>query len=162
MNDIDLLYLFASSRQPYCKNSLKLVNVFQIGGGEENYCLTNAKNMADQAGYGVISGWLSLPSKYTSGSAQKQFTQHWWNYDRNQKRYLDFSPSIDEGAVYIQDIDVAEYIMAHGNRLRSHVASSVVMKNDSFYIIDYDDIGYKYQPARDLSNEMIFLFQSMG
>ncbi len=162
MNEIDLLRLFVNSRQPYCKNNLKLVNVFQIGGGRENYCLTNAKDKADEAGYGVVSGWLSLPSKFTSDNVQKQFTQHWWNYDRIQRRHLDFSPGIEEGAVYIQDIDIAEYVITHGKRLNSHVASSIIMKNGRFYVIDYADNGYKYQPAHELSNEIIFTFQSLG
>jgi hypothetical protein len=162
MTEIDLLYSFIKTRQSQCKNSLRLVNVFQSEGGLENYCLTNAKNKADESGYRVVSGWLSLPSKLTSGNIQKQFTQHWWNFDRDEKRYLDFSPGIEEGAIYIQDIDIAEYVITRGSQLSSHVASSVIMRNDKFFIIDYDATGYKYQPASDLSNQTIFSFQSLG
>jgi hypothetical protein len=84
MQEIDRLYDFLKKRKSQSKNKLCLVNVLQIGGGKENYCLNNADDNSLAMGYGVVSGWLALPSKVQGNDWQKQFTQHWWNYDCNR------------------------------------------------------------------------------
>ncbi len=159
MNDTDLLFNFLKSRQQYCSEKLDIVGVTNFGGGKENYCLTNAENKADELGYAVISGWLSLPFKKNGNNWQKQFTQHWWNYDPELRRHVDYSPGIEEGALYIIDMEIVEFTNFRGNDMTSHVASSIVYCNYNFYIIDYGDEGYKIQPVNNLSNETIFSFQ---
>ena len=159
MNDTDLLFDFLKTRQLQSSKKLDLVGVINFGGGKENYCLTNAENKAGELGYAVISGWLSLPVKKNGNNWQKQFTQHWWNYDQELRRHVDYSPEIEEGALYIIDMEIVEFTNSRGNDMTSHVASSIVYCNHIFYIIDYGDEGYKIQPVNDLSNETIFSFQ---
>ncbi len=159
MHDIELLYEFSRIRQPHCQHRLNVINVLQFGGGRENYCLNNAKEKADEMGYAVVSGWLCLPTKFLSTGWQKQFTQHWWNYDRSEKRHLDFSPTIDDGAVYMQDLDIALFAIDANSRLRSHVASSVILRNGMIYIVDYGNEGYRHRTEHELSNETLFYFQ---
>jgi hypothetical protein len=142
MHEIDRLYEFLKKRKYQSKSKLCLVNVQKIGGGKDNYCLTNAEDNARSVGYGVVSGWLVLPSKVQENGWQKQFTQHWWNYDWNRREHLDSSPNIDEGSLYIQDDEITKFVDGNIQTLTSHVASSVIFKNDVFYCVDYDKDGY--------------------
>ena len=107
MHEIDRLYDFLKRRKFHNKSKLCLVNVQKIGGGKDNYCLTNAEDNASLMGYGVVSGWLVLPSTVRENGWQKQFTQHWWNYDWNNREHLDSSPNIDEGSIYIEDDEIS-------------------------------------------------------
>jgi hypothetical protein len=159
MNDTELLFNFMKARQLHCTKKLDIVSVIQLGGGRENYCLTNAENKANELGCAVISGWLSLPLKAVENNWQKQFTQHWWNYDRELKQHVDYSPAIEMGALYIVDTDIMEFTNSRGNDMSSHVASSIIYRNLDFYIVDYGENGYKIQPVNNLSNETIFSFQ---
>ena len=90
MNEIERLYAFLKKRNGHSDNKLCLVNAQQIGGGKQNYCLTTAEDNSQSMGYGLVSGWLALPSKIQGNDWQKQFTQHWWNFDLNLQKHLDF------------------------------------------------------------------------
>ena len=163
MHEIDRLYEFLKRRKSHSQSKLCLVNVQKIGGGKDNYCLTNAEDNARSMGYGVVSGWLVLPSKVQENGWQKQFTQHWWNYDWNRREHLDSSPNIDEGSIYIQDDEIVKYINENKQILNSHVASSILFRNDMFYCFDYDndkDKGYKFHQLDELSIDRIFFFQT--
>jgi hypothetical protein len=156
MNDTDLLFDFLKSRQLYCAKKLDIVNVTQLGGGRENYCLTTAIDKSNELGCGVVSGWLSYPLTFIGNNWQKQFTQHWWNYDRELSQHVDFSPAIEEEALYIADMDIMAHALTHINDLTSQVSSSIIYRNSDFYIIDYSENGYKTQAVNDLSNETIY------
>jgi hypothetical protein len=160
MHEIDRLYDFFKRRKSHSKSKLCLVNVQKIGGGKDNYCLTNAADNARSLGYGVVSGWLVLPSKTQENAWQKQFTQHWWNYDWNRREYLDSSPNIDEGSIYIQDDEISEFVNENEQTLSSHVSSSVIMRNDMYYGIDYGESGYKFHHLEELSIDRLFFFQT--
>ena len=160
MHEIDRLYAFFKKRNGHADNKLCLVNAQQIGGGKQNYCLTTAEDNSQSMGYGLISGWLALPSKIQGNDWQKQFTQHWWNYDLNHREHLDFSPNIEEGGVYIQDDQIIKFIDENKQILNSHVSSSVIMRNDMYYGIDYGENGYKFHNLEELSIDRIFFFQT--
>jgi len=160
MHEIDRLYDFLKKRKSQSKNKLCLVNVLQIGGGKENYCLNNADDNSLAMGYGVVSGWLALPSKVQGNDWQKQFTQHWWNYDWSHRQHLDFSPNIDEDCIYIQDDQIAKFVDENKQTLKSHVSSSVIMRNDMYYGIDYGENGYRFHPIEALSMQSLFFSQA--
>ncbi len=160
MQEIDRLYDFLKRRKFHSKSKLCLVNVLQIGGGKDNYCLTNAEDNARSMGYEVVSGWLALPSKVQGNDWQKQFTQHWWNYDFNHREHLDFSPNIEEGGVYIQDDQITKFVDENKQTLNSHVSSSVILRNDMYYGIDYGENGYRFHAIEALSMKSIFYFQT--
>jgi hypothetical protein len=160
MQEIDRLYDFLKRRKFHNQSKLGIVNVQKIGGGKDNYCLTNAEDNARSMGYGVVSGWLVLPSKVQENDWQKQFTQHWWNYDRNRREHLDSSPNIDEGSIYIQDDEISKFIDENKQILNSHVSSSVIMRNDMYYAIDYGESGYKFHHLDELRIDRIFFFQT--
>ena len=161
MNEIDRLYGFLKNRNSQGTDKLCLVNVLQLGGGAANYCLTNAEDRARSLGYGVVSGWLALPSKIQGNDWQKQFTQHWWNYDWNHREHLDFSPDIEEGAIYVQDDEIRKFVSENSQALNSHVASSIIMKKDMFYGVDYGKDGYRFHDIEQLSIDRIFFFQKV-
>jgi hypothetical protein len=161
MLEINRLYQFLKTRHDQCVNKLSLVNVLQIGGGRENYCLSNAEDTARALGHEVISGWLSLPSKIQGNDWQKQFTQHWWNYDTTDQKYLDYSPNIEEGAIYIRDDEITKFISENIQHLDSHVASSIILKNDKFYAVDYWEKGFRFHELEKLSMQLIFFFQTL-
>jgi hypothetical protein len=60
MHEIDRLYDFLKRRKFHNKSKLCLVNVLQIGGGKDNYCLTNAEDNARSMGYGVVIGGITI------------------------------------------------------------------------------------------------------
>jgi hypothetical protein len=159
MHEIDRLYEFLKNRISQSTDKICLANVLQIGGGEANYCLTNAEDRASSLGYGVVSGWLALPSKIQGNDWQKQFTQHWWNYDWNHREHLDFSPNIEEGAIYIQDDEIIKFVCNNNQNLNSHVASSIIMKKNMFYGVDYGENGFRFHDIDELSINRIFFFQ---
>ena len=117
MNEIERLYAFLKKRNGHADSKLCLVNAQQIGGGKQNYCLTTAEDNSQSMGYGLVSGWLALPSKIQGKDWQKQFTQHWWNFDLNLQKHLDFSPNIEDGALYIQDDEITNFVSKNSNRL---------------------------------------------
>jgi hypothetical protein len=49
-------------------------------------------------GVTIVSGWLAEPRQ--NSHAQRQFTQHWWNFDQRSSEYFDISPEIEKGAIY--------------------------------------------------------------
>jgi len=161
MHELDRLYAFFKKRNGHGDTKLCLVNAQQIGGGKQNYCLTTAEDNSQSMGYGLISGWLALPSKIQGNDWQKQFTQHWWNFDLNLQKHLDFSPNIEDGALYIQDDEITNFISKNSDRLSSHVASSIIMKNNLFYAVDYGDNGYRFHDLEKLSTDQIFYFQTI-
>ncbi|MGA0830800.1 MAG: hypothetical protein ACO3RG_05160, partial [Nitriliruptoraceae bacterium] len=77
-----------------------------ISGGQENQCLNNAMGLMEAEGHQVVSGWLSI--RKPSGE-RAQFTQHWWNFDEARGLYVDCSPSIEENAIHILDLEIAMY-----------------------------------------------------
>jgi len=162
MDEIDRLNTFLNKRKHHSKSKVCLVNVQKIGGGKDNYCLTNAEDIARSMGYAVVSGWLVLPSTVRENGWQKQFTQHWWNYDWKNQEHLDFSPNIAEGSLYIQDDEITEFIDENLQILNSHVASSILFRNDVFYCFDYDydNGGYKFHHLDELHIDHIFFFQT--
>jgi hypothetical protein len=88
--------------------------------------------------------------------AQRQFTQHWWNFDERSREYFDTSPEVNKGAVYILDHDIALFAVDNNERLSSCVARSVIYWTGGFYTVEYASNGYDLQPAPDLSTERLF------
>ena len=78
----------------------------------------------------------------------------------NHREHLDFSPNIEEGGVYIQDDQIIKFIDENKQILNSHVSSSVIMRNDMYYGIDYGENGYKFHNLEELSIDRIFFFQT--
>lgn len=102
----------------------------------------------------IISGWLAIPERQ-SGSL-KQFTQHWWNKDRATARHLDSSPDIEEGAIYIEDNNIATFALMNNQRLSSCVPRSIIYKNGSFYTVELRDGEFKIEKADELTDELLF------
>jgi len=151
------LIKFLARRQLFCKSALDVVCVESIGGGAVNECFGNAHNQLRQQGVTIASGWLAEPLQSMQHSqAQRQFTQHWWNFDEQRCEYFDTSPEIEKGAIYILDRDIAMFAVKNNDRLSSCVSRSVVYWNEGFYTVEYASKGYDLQPAPDLSTERLF------
>ena len=104
-----------------------------------------------------MSGWLAEPLEPMQNSqAQRQFTQHWWNFDERSREYFDTSPEIEKGTIYILDYDIALFAINNNERLSSCVSRSVVYWSGGFYTVECGSNGYDLQPAPDLSTERLF------
>lgn len=149
-----ILLKFMNARQKHCASPLDVVSVEWIGGGNVNECFLNAHSRSMDGRYQIISGWLAIPERQ-SGSL-KQFTQHWWNRDRITRRHLDFSPDIEEGAVYIEDNNIASFALLNNQRLSSCVPRSIIFRNGSFYTIELLSGEFRVEKADELTDELLF------
>ena len=154
------LFKFLTGRQAFCKSALDMVYVESMGGGAVNQCFGNAHDQLQQQGITIVSGWLAEPlltvQPLQHSKVQRQFTQHWWNFDGQNRQYFDISPEIEKGAIYILDRDIALFAVDNMERLSSCVSRSVIYLNGGFYTAEHTPIGYDLQPAPDLSTEMLF------
>ena len=151
------LLKFLTRRQAFCKRTLDVVCVESLGGGAVNTCFGNAYEQLRQQGVTIVSGWLAEPLQPMQHSqAQRQFTQHWWNFNERSGEYFDTSPEIEKGAIYILDYDIALYSIDNKECLSSCVSRSVVYCSGEFYTVEYASNGYDLQPAPDLSTERLF------
>jgi hypothetical protein len=151
------LLKFLKRRQAYCKRALDVVCVENLGGGAVNTCFGNAHDQLRQQGVTIVSGWLAEPLQPMQNSqAQRQFTQHWWNFDERRGEYFDTSPEIEKGTIYILDYDIAQFAIDNNELLSSCVSRSVVYCSGGFYTIEFVSNSYDLQPAPDLSTERLF------
>lgn len=148
------LLRFLVRRQLFCKTTLDIVCVDSIGGGAVIECFGNAHSQLRKPGVTIVSGWLAEPRQHSH--AQRQFTQHWWNFDQRSSAYFDTSPEIEKGSIYIMDRDIALFAVDNHARLSSCVSRSVVYSGGGFYTMEYASSGYDLQPAPDLSTERLF------
>lgn len=148
------LLKFLTRRQFFCKSALDVVSVESMGGGAVIECFGNAYSQLREQRVTIVSGWLAEPLKRSQ--AQRQFTQHWWNFDQRTSEYFDISPDIEKGAIYILDRDIALFAADNNERLSSCVARSVVYSMGGFYTLEMASNGYDLQPAPDLSTERLF------
>ena len=143
-----------NARQQHCASPLDVVSVDWIGGGNVNECFFNAHKKSMDDRFQIVSGWLAIPEKQ-SGNL-KQFTQHWWNKDRATTRHLDMSPDIEEGAIYIEDNNIATFALLNNQRLSSCVPRSIIYKNGSFFTVELMDGLFKIEKAGELTDELLF------
>ena len=148
------LVKFLIRRQRFCKSALDVVCVDSIGGGAVIECFGNAYSQLRRQGVTIVSGWLAEPRQHSQ--AQRQFTQHRWNFDDQRREYFDTTPAIEKGAIYILDRDIAMFTIDNNARLSSCVSSSVVYSRGGFYTMEYASEGYDLHPAPDLSTERLF------
>ena len=131
--------------------------VESIGGGAINECFSNAYDQLRQQGITIVSGWFAEPLQPMQLSqTRRQFTQHWWNFDTHSKEYFDTSPSIERGAIYILDHDIALFLEDNHECLSSCISRSVVYFFDEFYTAEHTLKGYELQHAPDLSTDRLF------
>jgi hypothetical protein len=148
------LLRFIRERQQHCASLLDVVSVHWIGGGRLNQCFMNAYETCRHDEVFVVSGWLALP--YNKQRQSQQFTQHWWNYSRTLDRYIDISPDIEDGALYVIDMDIARFAMEHHGRLKSCVPMSLLYKDDTFSGIEVRDGGLYQWPLAELTTQALF------
>lgn len=149
-----ILMKFLRLRQQECQNALEVVSVEQIGGGEENRCFLNALAQTQPGAVYIASGWLVLP--FDKKLNQRQFTQHWWNYSAIQDKYLDFSPSIEDGAIYILDPDIGIYAAENNEKLTSCVPLSLLYRDGQFHSIGYAPGGFHSDRIDSLATDRLF------
>jgi hypothetical protein len=148
---------FLTRRQAFCKSALDVVCVESIGGGAVNECFGNAHDQLRKQGVTIVSGWIAEPVQQMQQSqTQRQFTQHWWNFNELSCEYFDTSPEIEKGSIYIFDRDIALFAVDNNERLSSCVSRSVVYWSGGFYTVENASNGYDLQPAPDLSTERLF------
>lgn len=131
---------------------LDVVSPRRIGGGNENECYGNAFDLARQTGWKLCSGWLYL----RLDESVIQFTQHWWNVNSESREFFDCSPSLEEAAIHVLDENIALFVTENISRLSSHVCSSVLWREQKFFLLDYGEVGIEQREAQDLSNTTLY------
>lgn len=144
---------FIHFRQTFCQLALDIVSPKKLADGDESQCFMNAYRGANAPQCVMCSGWLATPLQR---GAAFQFTQHWWNFDQENYRYIDHSPAIEESAVYILDQDLAQYALINNDRLSSCVSRSLVLKQGRFFAIQIAETNYSFESLDDLSTESLF------
>lgn len=148
------LIRFIRERQRHCSTLVDVVSVRWIGGGKLNQCFKNAYDMCERDEVFAVSGWLLLP--YDKVRQRQQLTQHWWNYSNALDRYIDVSPDIEDGAIYIIDMDIAHFAMRNNARLNSCVPMSLLYQEGRFFGINADPAGWRLEALPELTTEALF------
>lgn len=149
-----ILLSFWLERQRECKMPLDVVSVTQQGGGVPNGCFLNTSAAFVPETILITSGWLALPYNHEKGF--RQFTQHWWNYDKRTRKYIDTTPEIEEGAIYVLDMDIAHFAAEHNSDLISCVPQSVIYRDGRFLGLRTDTGQIELVPLQRLSTENLF------
>lgn len=149
-----ILVKFIRARQRECTSLLDIVSVKWMGGGDENQCFANAHSMIRSDEIDIASGWLALPFDHKNG--HRQFTQHWWNYNRRLNRFFDISPDIEDGAIYIFDPDIAIFATVNNHRLKSCVPLSVVFREGQFFGLEQLSDRFQLNSLTTLTTEQLF------
>lgn len=115
------LLKFLLLRQAECEFPLDVVPVLGVGGGSPNECMSNANGLAERAigRIQIVSGWLM--HRFDTAKRYQLFEQHWWNFETEAARYIDPSPNIPEGAIYIEDMELLHFYI----RRQQHHGSPV-------------------------------------
>lgn len=149
-----ILLKFLNARQKHCPLPLDAVSVKWVGGGNVNECFLNAHKKTLDGQFQMVSGWLAIPT--VASLDKKQFTQHWWNLECATGRHLDFSPEIEDGAIYIVDNNIAAFALANNSKLSSCVPRSILYNQGEFFTVEYYGNGMKIVNAQELSNDLLF------
>lgn len=143
---------FLHERERYCEFSLDIVVPVKVGGGKESECFANALNASRDFSLQLCSGWLALPLSLGGF----QFIAHWWNFDVIKGHFVDYSPAVDEFAVYILDMDLAGFAVNYNHNLTSCVCSSVVLRGNGWQKVTGFGVRMALKPLDDLSTSTLF------
>jgi hypothetical protein len=139
--------------QPY--GVAHIPNVKRIGGGLEHDCYQNAcafvKKNPLNIEVAVWSGWLIQP--YDKATNSTLILAHWWNITKNGE-HIDTTPLYD-AADYVQDYALMKFCSQSGEKLKTHLAHSILYKDENFYLIT-DPMTNKILPMLSLSNETLY------
>lgn len=148
------LFRFWLLRQPECEYPIDVVSVSWLGGGRENKCLRNALKAVVPGKNSIVSGWLVTP--FDDGNQWQVFAHHWWNYDIAEKRYFDTSPDIEDGSIYIKDMDIFNYATKNGANLLSHVCLSILLKDGTFFLLKSENGNFLIRPFERLTTDALY------
>jgi len=143
---------FLHELEHHCEYSLDVVVPKRIGGGQESECFANALDASRTQNLQLCSGWLVQPMQ----RGGFQFIAHWWNYAAHLGHYVDYSPAIDEFAVYVLDMDLASFSVNNNHRLRSCVCSSLVLRANQWLKVSGFGAQVTLHPIKDLSTQSFF------
>ncbi len=143
------------ARQQHSKYVIEKVNVKNIGGGKANACFINACNAIDRSkGVTIVSGWIV--GEFNRFKNSTEIVQHFWNVDRNGN-YFDTTPLMGNDEVeYVVDTDICHYGQEHIDEIDSCVASSLLLKNDKFIAVDFEDDRLNFRNIKSLAIEELF------
>ena len=143
---------FLHEREHHCEYSLDIVVPKRMGGGQASECFANALDASRSQNLQLCSGWLVQPMK----KGGFQFIAHWWNYAAHLGYYVDYSPEIEDFAVYILDMDLAHFAVSNNHRLKSCVCSSVLFRDSHWLKISGFGAQVTLNPIKDLSTQGFF------
>ena len=114
----------------------KIDSVKRIGGGQQHECYTNSVNFittSKSAGIeaSMWSGWLVQP--YDKETNSSFILQHWWNITRSGEQF-DTTP-LDDMAEYVLDYDLTKFCVANDGNMKTHMAHSLLYRDDKFFLI---------------------------
>ncbi|HEY6897796.1 MAG TPA: hypothetical protein VI279_11090 [Rhodocyclaceae bacterium] len=130
------LVAFMARRQADTESLLDIVSVKWVGGGRPNACFQNAQALASSKDVKVVSGWLALP--FDPEHNARHFVQHWWNYMPALKQFVDITPEIEDGSIYIPDLSIARLCVLKNHEFQTQcISTTIVYGNGVFYAVDH-------------------------
>jgi hypothetical protein len=145
------------ARQKFSKYVIEVVQVRKLGGGQANKCFQNACSQLDRAkGTTIVSGWVV--DTYNVLDDSTEITQHWWNADA-QGHHFDTTPNIGDEFEYVIDVAIADFGQVNYDRISSCVASSLLLKHNTFYAANAEGKHVAIRTINDVSNDELFANQ---
>lgn len=141
-------------RQQYSTYVIEKVDVRNVGGGVSNACFDNSFNAIDRSkGIGVVSGWIV--GSFNKSKNSTEIVQHFWNADR-AGNHFDTTPLGGDDVEYVIDVDISHYGQQHYDKIKSCVAASLLLKNDKFIAVKFDEDRLRFRDIRSLATEELF------
>ncbi len=141
-------------RQRFARYKLEIVCVKQLSGGIANDCFGNAYiERKRNSGARIVSGWVVEP--FDKSRNITEIVQHWWNVDADGKHF-DTTPNIVANSQYVTDTEICVYGQENYDKIESCVASSLLLLNDRFLLVNKINEHLQYKQTKDLSNECLF------
>ena len=142
-------------RQPFT-NSLGLVSVRRVSGGEPRRCYDNSYRFTENnKGSKIVSGWYVNKWDKTTNSCL--IVSHYWNIDKDGV-LIDSTPAPLEllGGEYVADSEIGSFANENGESLLSELCSSIIITGSKITGVDFREHSNVYRTFKDFRVKTLF------
>lgn len=142
-------------RQPFT-NSLGLVSVRRISGGELRRCYDNScRFIENNKESKIVSGWYVNKWDKTTNSCL--IVSHYWNIDKDGL-FVDTTPAPLEllDGEYVVDSEIGSFANENGESLLSELCSSIIITGSKITGVDFREHGKVYRTFKDFRVKTLF------
>ena len=137
-------------------NSIGLVSVRRIGGGEPRRCYDNAFRFTENNKQSkIVSGWYV--NKWDKKTDSCLIVSHYWNIDKNGD-FIDSTPAPLEllDGEYVADSELGIFANDNGDSLMSELCSSILINGSNITGVDFREHGKVYRTFKDVRVKTLF------